>query len=71
MTHAVGVNVEKTSQKKCYTFIFLARHKLVPYTVTTNPVNAVFCTETYFAGVDKLCSQFYCFYSILKLLFVA
>jgi len=58
MTRTVGVNVEKTSHKKCYTFIFLARHKLIPYTVTTNPVNTLFCAETYFTGTSILCSSF-------------
>lgn len=58
MTHTIGVNVEKSSHKKCYTFIFLDRQKLIPYSVMTNPVNTLFCAETYFGATDILCSSF-------------
>lgn len=58
MTHTIGANVEKSSHKKFYTFVFLARHKLIPYSVTTNPVNTLFCAEAYFGGTNILCSSF-------------
>lgn len=58
MTHTIGVNVEKSSHKKCYTFIFLARQQLIPYSVTTDPVNYLFCAETYFGATDILSSSF-------------